>query len=296
MSLPDTYALRLLLPFRGVVQIVQGRHARALSDDGIHWQIQVNVESRNPIWGEVIGGQSKPVDMVFGSWTARNGLQRLPFDPMADIETACRNAERLVGELEAAHRDVPFPMQDTMELWLSDTEFRPSALLASNRPGTGLPSRSINRWLVAGPPEYPPALTVPKRNQQLADQINKTTQTKLWITRDDSGAGRVLNPDTEHVLETHDTIPPTVFPELLLQTDWPDKDLAWQVDAYLMQQAPRLLTLPNLSDDTRDRLERHARRSAPAVAHYFRLYPKILNPELIDAARVEARMRDNVVD
>jgi hypothetical protein len=56
-------------------------------------------------------------------------------------------------------------------------------------------------------------------------------------------------------------------------------------------QASLLLTLPDLSTASRERLERAARRQALAVHTEHRLYPEVVNPELINAALVEAMLR-----
>jgi hypothetical protein len=60
---------------------------------------------------------------------------------------------------------------------------------------------------------------------------------------------------------------------------------------YVAWSAPRLLTLHSLRDATRAQLEMAARSQAEAVDALFPLYPRILDRALIDAARVEARLR-----
>jgi hypothetical protein len=76
-----------------------------------------------------------------------------------------------------------------------------------------------------------------------------------------------------------------------LREEWPqlaDRDL---VRDYLDWCAPFLLTLPDLGDAQRNRLEHAARARALEVDAIHRLYPKVVNPGLLDAIRVEARIR-----
>ena len=63
------------------------------------------------------------------------------------------------------------------------------------------------------------------------------------------------------------------------------------VKDYVDWLAPRLLTLTNLPDGTRRRLEHAARGQALAVENHYPLYPKVIDQSLIDEARVEARIR-----
>ena len=61
---------------------------------------------------------------------------------------------------------------------------------------------------------------------------------------------------------------------------------------WLARLAPRLLTLPDLDDAMRARLERSAADRPQELARYWRLYPKIIDPIRLNQARVEARLRE----
>ncbi|MCP3870417.1 MAG: hypothetical protein GY703_20460 [Gammaproteobacteria bacterium] len=63
------------------------------------------------------------------------------------------------------------------------------------------------------------------------------------------------------------------------------------VSNYLNWLSPRLLTLQQISDATRHRLEIAARCNAREVARNWTLYPNRLNHAAIEALRVEARLR-----
>ncbi|MEJ2423541.1 MAG: hypothetical protein P8101_03625, partial [Candidatus Thiodiazotropha sp.] len=54
---------------------------------------------------------------------------------------------------------------------------------------------------------------------------------------------------------------------------------------------PQLLMLPHIPPDQRARLEELAVRQAQLVERFFPLYPEIHNKDLLNRARVEARIR-----
>ena len=81
------------------------------------------------------------------------------------------------------------------------------------------------------------------------------------------------------------------FPELLIREAWPDEENQALVADYIAWQAPQLLTLHRLAEDTRRRLEKLATKSAIAVSKLHKLYPDCVDPALIKSALVEARLR-----
>ena len=60
---------------------------------------------------------------------------------------------------------------------------------------------------------------------------------------------------------------------------------------YIGWLSPLLLLLPITDTGQRSRLEQQARSRAELVADLYRLYPNVVQPELIEQARVEARLR-----
>ena len=76
------------------------------------------------------------------------------------------------------------------------------------------------------------------------------------------------------------------FPELLLHQESCDHDL---VSAYLIWISPYLLTLQRLSDKSRKILEHQAQHRALLVDRNWRLYPKVIDPNFINTARIEAQ-------
>ena len=62
----------------------------------------------------------------------------------------------------------------------------------------------------------------------------------------------------------------------------------------IFRQAPWQLLLPALDRDTRAAFEQHARVQPLKLAQQYRLYPCIIDRQAIDAARVEARLRQTL--
>jgi hypothetical protein len=86
-------------------------------------------------------------------------------------------------------------------------------------------------------------------------------------------------------------LPASVFPELPLKGDWSDWIQSETVLKFHAWQAPLLLTLPDITDKTRRQLEHCASRRPLAMHSLYRLYPKIMQKELITKALVEAKIR-----
>ena len=112
-------------------------------------------------------------------------------------------------------------------------------------------------------------------------------QHKAWFRRLPDGQGERLGPRRDDL-----PLPAAAFPPLGLKTDWPnDRERELALD-YLAWLAPHLLMLQDLDDGQRAWLEDHACRRAVELAAGYRLIPHILNPQRIEAARVEARLRN----
>jgi hypothetical protein len=84
----------------------------------------------------------------------------------------------------------------------------------------------------------------------------------------------------------------TAFPQCLIRESW-DKSRDMELVAdYIRWQAPLLLQLPYLETDVRKKLEILARQALERVAQFHNLYPEIIDRQQINAALVEARMKE----
>ncbi|MGB5260004.1 MAG: hypothetical protein WBO34_05705, partial [Gammaproteobacteria bacterium] len=75
------------------------------------------------------------------------------------------------------------------------------------------------------------------------------------------------------------------------QTQGHDALHAQLVQDFICWQAPWQLLLPDMDTAVRGEFERHARVQPLKLARQYRLYPDIVDRRVIDAARVEARLR-----
>jgi len=296
------YAIRRLNPFLGVIEVVETHNARALSMDGVTWQLQVLAERPEHTWGSLNQRTSVKQFFRFGLWHPDDGMSRVPVNPVLDVGAMLEAAESLIAALPAALDKLPFPLADRYELWLLDRERRPLALLASTTKERFIEEIEPQTWqatLPAGTPFVSSTLNAKGiavnshgSRRFHADTLELQVQTKAadsdetqWFVRDAQRRGtRLSRPENE-------TLEADAFPVVGVRTRWKDSDQCQLIDDYLDWLAPRLLTLTELPEGLRERLELAARTQAELVDANYRLYPEIRNPEVIDAARVEAKLR-----
>jgi len=304
----DCFCLRRVNPFLGVVAVVRTAAARAISMDGHTWQLQVRAHPPRGIWSGA-GYQSGWRYYRFGFWSDARGSSRVPLNPILDAGAMVEAVEVLITAIQAQAPALPFPLAKELELWLLDADEQPLALLATAMEPNLEILAEIGRpdWIAGGRGErvfVSPALQAqgiaerdPDGAAQHAMRLERLVRAAAgrrrqvqWFRRDQAGA--VAVGDGAHLLDAGRALPAMTLPLLPLRPDWPaglDADL---VDDYLRWLAPYLLTLPALDDDLRRRLEQDAAADAMAVNSCWRLYPKVLDQDLIRRCRVEARLRE----
>jgi hypothetical protein len=301
------YAVRRLNPFLGLIEVVDTGEARALSSNGMVWQIQVLTERPEHTWGSLNQHRATRQYFRFGAWSRPEGLMRVPVNPLLDVGAMLAATEQLLPRLEASLEHLPFPLADRFELWLLDRQQRPLALLGSTTEGRFIDEVRSDVWHAtrsAGPAFESPTLL--GQGLATADSDSRRRHAEIlerkvreqaasppiaqWFHRRQDGSG--LGLATRSPAELADRILPTeAFPALLLRAEWGDVAATAIVRDYLDWCAPRLLTLPSLTERERDHLEHAAGKQAELVDQQHRLYPRVINRGLIDAARVEARLR-----
>ena len=306
------YSLRRVNPFEGVVQVLEIDAARAISRDGVEWEIQIEAESPNTLWGSLNAGTAVRRFFRFGLWSRKRGLWRLPVNPILNVGEMLAVSDALLAVLQASLDEVPFSPADRFELWLLDTQALPLALLATTDHAERLPDLRPQPWQAAPltdhgfhstalecEPTHPGELDNPRRHattvEALIRQAAGHAPLQQWFERAPTGHGRGLPHRVPAALVGRE-LPPECFPELPWRERWDShRDDALIAD-YVEWSAPRLLTLHGLSDATRARLEAAARQQALAVDALFPLYPRILDHGFVDAARVEACLRRAAAD
>jgi hypothetical protein len=293
---PRKYAIRRLNPFDGVTQVLSHHQGRALSTDGIHWEIQILAEKPDDLWGAERPGKAQLQYLRFGTWSLPYGLNRVPAHPLFNMTDMMSQCEMLVAELNSCSNELPFPLADDYELWLLDGEHRlPLALLDSHiaAPSKRLPSPESWRCGLSRQMNSDPATPVSFPGQEALEhlvRVKSGTPLTQWFKRDAQGGGLGLPVQgfdvlSERRIAVHD------FPELLLSETWIDTDEYAMVEEYLNWISPFLLTLQRLSRERRAQLERHARLRAIEMSASWRLYPEVVDEKMINSARVEARLR-----
>lgn len=298
---PNCYTVRRLNPFRGVMEVVEIGDARALSSDGRHWQIQVEAVRPEHTWGRGEPTHSVKQFFRFGSWHAEQGLSQVPVNPILDIGAMLAASERMVATLQVVQSQLPFPFTDNIEHWLLDDQGQPLALLAATVEQRFTTEIRADDWCATAPLSADftaaslAALGIPASDthgnrhhaatlERLVRDAAGPAPQRRWYQRQDDGSAVPLD-DSCHAL------PATAFPELPLRTLWPDGAGTALVRDYLHWLAPLLLTLDTLSAATRRELEQAARQQALQMADLHPLYPQVLQQDVLDTARVEARLR-----
>jgi hypothetical protein len=300
----ECYSQRLLNPFRGSMNCIRYRSADAVTADGVHWDIYVSNEALL----EGLPGQRKAQvsDIRFGSWSRARGLRRGPLFPSDDFLQLEAMGQRLYEILLETHGQVPFPFRDDYELWLLDRELHPLALLES-----ALTEQDISR---APSLQWSPGLNSRKtftsqaaaplgidrtRPGAVADYlsayINRLAGPQpvaQLFRREADGSGRGLGGCNLPDAIAGRRLERTVFPADLIDLQRHDELHGRLLQDFVCWQAPWHLVRHDLDSTARGEFERHASVQPLKVAHQYRLYPAIVDRRIIDAARVEARLRE----
>ena len=298
------YAVRRLNPFQGVIQIIQSETARAISQDGTNWEIQIKTMRPDDMWGAPSTGEPIKQFLRFGNWSSARGLSRVPAHPLLDLTEMFSEAEALISVIKKKLENLPFTLEDRYELWLLDGLQRmPLALISSTTSPYGLQTKKAKQWRCGdrssrdfispewdeNNPQHPKDTNSHPHMSALERQVRIEAGHTLcqWFVRSESGEGTGLAIPGFTELSGR-KLDMQSFPETLLRYESCDSDL---VSSYLSWISPYLLTLQQLSDKSREMLEQQARKRAVLVDCNWKLYPKVINPAFIDAARVEAQLR-----
>lgn len=273
------YSKRLLYPYIGVVQIAETGRARAMSPDGTRWAIQYAVsEDARQQKREGVIDQTRHFAIVA---TIEHGrLNRRGLRPFLDTADVHASIDQLYDMIIQAN--LPFPAADRFEYWLMDpTDDSPLALLHSCIRREEMASVPRASW-VAMPaaqlevpdPDADPNTYVPPVNYRLQQMVEERAGQKpnaVWFERGVSDDHR--------------------FPPCLVREDWGSEQQRSLCDRYINRLAPRLLMIHDLPQGVRARLERAACAYALEVEQFFPLYPEVADEGLMNAVRVEAKLR-----
>lgn len=298
-----SYAQRLLNPFRGVMNIIECQGAEAVTTDGRHWDIYVR--DTGLVEDIANGHKVQTSDIRYGSWSLKNGLRRGALYPSDDFRVLEHRGALVYEYLLKHHDDIPFPLEDSMELWLLDREQLPLGLLDSavsekdielDCPVDWRAGRECRKYF------HTPRMHELQRKtsteagagEYLTQYINRRAGERpqaQWFRRMPDGCGEGLpgiNLETD-LQGRH--LPDTAFPTYFLREDDHCSLHRQLIQDFLAWQAPCLLLLQNLDTQARRCFERLATSRALSVEKHYRLYPAIQDEAAIRAARVEAALR-----
>lgn len=292
----EVYAKRLNNPFQGVLQVVANERVRALSFDGLHWelQFQCDLHQMKPTFAHTL---PRFQFARIGRWHATEGFKPYPLDPAlsrAEVEIHYHPVVMALAQLR-----VPLPQDDHYEWWLLDErEQQPLALLASCRREEEIPALTTSRpcWHSLNASQLPIASTAEEtqrglppvnyRLEVLVKQRAGQNPQACWFVRNTDGSRQAYQQMGLSV--------PHMFPELLLREDWESGTAQALCERYLQRLAPQLLVLQHLSHAGRDRAEQMASKHVIEMDEHFHLYPCVADPQRMTAWRVEARLRKSL--
>lgn len=296
----ETFAQRLLNPYRGVMHTIRYESAEAVTLDGVHWDIYVSNEAL--LEGLAVNRWTQITDIRYGSWSQGQGLKRGPLYPSDDFKRMEEMGAMVYEHLTRVHRNVPFAQQDHFELWLLDRAQQPLALLSSVLTEGAIDLDESIVWragYTAAELFVSPALQhASNTDEPAADYLTRyinactgATPIAQWFQRHADGSGTGLTCiGAAGALEGR-SLQAQAFPQLLLASTGHDAAHAKLIADFHAWQAPWLLSLAQLESATRQQLEQQARQYALSVEKHHRLYPEIIDQSGIKAALVEAMMR-----
>lgn len=280
------YAIRRVNPFLGVLQVIETQGGRAISSNGVVWEIELRTE-RSGMWGSLNRDAKQAVYYRFGLWSAEDGLVNRPLAPHLDREQLTTQYEFLIQSIQQRLQYIPFKLIDNRELWLFDKDRQqPLALLASLKPGDKPPSPEPKYWKsclgmngIASQYRFPGARNL----EELIQRKASSNINKYWVNREADGSGMLeIDGDSTRVSE---------FPGFLLSASWTDEEHRSLVQEYIAWIAPSLLSLQHLSKDERGWLEARLNVQAVSVEHHWHLYPETVDEKKLTAARVQCRLQ-----
>lgn len=281
-----SFALRRVNPFLGVLQVIKTNDGRAVSTNGIVWDIEVRAE-RNDGWGSLNRNNRQLAYYRYGLWSLEDGLVSRPLAPQLDNTPLSEQCNRIIQCITDRLELLPFNLIDSRELWLFDqNDEQPLVLLASMTKDSQPPSPEPKYWTSSigangAPSQYrfPQAQELETMVKQVAG-FNIKTQ---WIDRRDDGSGISGNKTK--------LISGDMFPSFLITEKWPQTNQEKLVADYIEWISPSLLTLQHLDREERKRIEKNLNIQAISIEHHWHLYPEIIDEQCLTAARVQCRMQ-----
>lgn len=285
----NQYAVRRVNPFLGVLQVVETLGGRALSTNGVTWRIELLAE-RHGGWGSLEKHNATMAFYRYGVWSQADGLVCLPRSPQMNHAALAEQAERLIACVRCATEDLPFALRDDRELWLFDErEHKPLALLATAITENNAAQCKPTYWSACTRKSGPADQERFPESRKLEERVKRRAgfnSYKRWVVRDAAGGGTIAG--------EYEGIESEQFPVFLLREDWENDEDEAMLRAYFNWIAPALLTLQQLSDADRMRLEPHLLGRSISIEYHWRLFPKIIDQNILTVARTQSLLQHSL--
>lgn len=277
------YSQRLTPPFSGLVQIAESERARALSMDGTAWEIHFR--------------HSATAHGASGPHLHSHGYRRVAHVKHADLARISEEGTQDGHDIDERILELtrflttaklPFAAADEYEYWLLDAKDEsPLAMVFSCTEADHMPAFPVRPEWTALPAAMMPIEATDDEKARSSAPVNYRVERLV--------AARAGSKPKARWFRRRPTEPDT-FPGMLLREDWDDEADYALCQRYLMRQSTRLLMLPGLEYEDRQRLEQASRPHVLEVARFYAMYPEVIDNELMSTIRVEARMRGLTVD
>jgi hypothetical protein len=292
----------MLNPFRGVMNIISIGGADAVTIDGINWTLYIHDTFDCPTDDPEEFFEIEMPDIRFGDWNKKSGLKRSPLIASYHYNEIQAIGHALLDALQNHADQCPFAFADKYELWLLDhNTSEPLALLDSVCYESEIFTPDNLMWEagIRCKQEFLKECSVTEAQvtsagellNQLINQRAGKNAAAQWFYRDRFNYGKGLTGINLKQNLLGRELSARLFPKMLVQQQWQDETNQSLIDAFIHWLSPYLLVLDLLRDTQRESLELTAKNHALLVDKMYPLYPKIINQQAINAARVEAMMR-----
>ena len=270
------FSQRLTPPYSGQIHIAESDSARTLTMDGNTWEVHFAKNSINSSDSKTNKRSYRRVAYI--SHKQMLEIPVLPPEERAEID------QRII-ELATFIRTatLPFPATDRFEYWLLDpTDGLPLALVFSCTEARQMETYPTHAEWTALPAAVLPIEKTDEEKQSGLPPVNYRLESLV--------ASRAGTRPKARWYERYQN-EPDIFPPFMVREDWPEPADSDLCQRYLKRQSTRLLMLHNLKHEDRLRMEMAAKDHIFEVERLFKLYPDVADERLMNAMRVEARLR-----
>lgn len=276
--------------------------ADAVTIDGHQWTLYIHDTFDCPTDDPEEFFEIEMPDIRFGDWNKKSGLLRSPLIAGYHYNEIQAIGNVLLNAVEKYSAQCPYPFQDKYELWLlDDINKEPLALLDSVCKKTEIQTPETLVW-EAGlrcKQEFLKQFSNCDKNLLTsADLLKKIINQRAgehpsaqWFYRNQFDYGQGIEGVNLNIKLIQRELSARLFPKMLVQQQWQHKTDESFINAFINWLSPYLLVLDFLKDTQRESLEQSAKSQALVVDKMYPLYPKIIDQQSINAARVEAMMR-----